>query len=442
MADKDGELEEAQKRLDEARQEGKELDAQRKELDARLAAARKKLDAQFEGTRGKMDQGQLEKEAITPLSLDELREALRDPNKEIKWCHEPWVSELSDDEVDALVDRGWVEARKSAVLHSRMREETLFQLVRDSVVEVRVATASRPDLPHWAEEELISDNALCEHPDPRFRSWIVRDALGRQCSAATASKLAKLAIATRDDDRLNLRVWEYTMLMRAVLSNSNLPEASLIEIGRHRSMGPYDSIGPLVLAHPNCSRKLTKTLKRKQTVSALRNSEGTKFGAMMSVGCLSLLIAPAAGLFYEGAVSLLFVSRALLVAGVGVLLFSYFGEGVGRRLLVGTGLVCLMFGVLGERFQDDVSAIQREPQETSASCSLKGMCIEPNEPDNEEWCRRVGGHYEAQDCPSNSDSYCRLQAGGDFTASATSYYYKDFGPNAEAVCTQAGGNWY
>jgi len=78
---------------------------------------------------------------------------------------------------------------------------------------------------------------------------------------------------------------------------------------------------------------------------------------------------------------------------------------------------------------------------TADSCSwLSGdLCIEPNEADNEAWCAGVSGDYSADACPAGADGACALPAGGDFSASATAYYY--YGFDGESACTGAGGTY-
>jgi hypothetical protein len=78
---------------------------------------------------------------------------------------------------------------------------------------------------------------------------------------------------------------------------------------------------------------------------------------------------------------------------------------------------------------------------TADSCSwLSGdICIEPNESDNEAWCGGVSGDYSADACPAGAEGTCALPAGGDFSASATAYYYNGF--DGESACTNSGGTY-
>jgi hypothetical protein len=76
---------------------------------------------------------------------------------------------------------------------------------------------------------------------------------------------------------------------------------------------------------------------------------------------------------------------------------------------------------------------------TGDSCRWSGGCVAPNEPDNEAWCTGLSGEYSADSCPEGYDGVCDIPAGGDYTASATVYYY-DFS-DAEAACTGAGGTY-
>jgi hypothetical protein len=79
------------------------------------------------------------------------------------------------------------------------------------------------------------------------------------------------------------------------------------------------------------------------------------------------------------------------------------------------------------------------PTADSCSWGTWGFCVEPNESDNEAWCGELAGTYSADSCPEGYDGVCDIPAGGDYTASATVYYYDS--SDAEAACTGAGGTY-
>jgi hypothetical protein len=89
---------------------------------------------------------------------------------------------------------------------------------------------------------------------------------------------------------------------------------------------------------------------------------------------------------------------------------------------------------------DEFSATDADEYYEGDSCSWSGIaCVAPNEPDNQAWCEGLSGTYSAGSCPDGHDGVCDIPAGGDYTASATVYYY-DFS-DAEAACTGAGGTY-
>ena len=72
------------------------------------------------------------------------------------------------------------------------------------------------------------------------------------------------------------------------------------------------------------------------------------------------------------------------------------------------------------------------------SCLIgTNTCIEPNEPNNDEWCSEMRGIYFSEDCNEDAFASCDIPAGGDFGAPATSYYYGEI--DAETACEEAGG---
>jgi hypothetical protein len=92
-----------------------------------------------------------------------------------------------------------------------------------------------------------------------------------------------------------------------------------------------------------------------------------------------------------------------------------------------------------------VEVEEEEPAPTADSCTIgaAGVCVEPNEPDNEAWCTGLPSAYDAEYSagPCSTDGLtgtCAFPAGGDYTAAATGYFYTADG---EAICTGAGGSY-
>jgi hypothetical protein len=194
----------------------------------------------------------VKKEAVVPFSLDDLRETLKDPNKEIKSLKDGmWVTELSEDEVDALVERGFGEVRRFAVLSNNIREETLKKLVRDKDIGVREAVAlTASKWPEWVVDALVTDDT---------HERVVQKALTKDpgMSESTAITLAKSCFDKPDS--LGFR------LARCLYKNPACPGAALdiiVTNDYHFSMDVSQLLG-----HPNLSETARELLQPPQKAS-------------------------------------------------------------------------------------------------------------------------------------------------------------------------------